>query len=175
VLRPADDPAWRRWSAGWEAKTARLPAPRVAGAAAARSPLPPRAVVLGVEHGAASRAWPVDLLRRQPAVMDDLAGLGVVILTAEDGLSLRVFESTVDGRRVSFFARLAGGAGGAPVTRRWIDGVSGSEWDFQGRAVAGPWQGRQLRQLPAFQDYWFDWRRFHPATTLYGAGAGGAG
>jgi hypothetical protein len=173
VLRPADDPTWRRWSDGWEAKTARLPAPGAASAAA-RSPLPPRAVVLGVEHGAASRAWPVDLLRRQPAVMDDLAGLGVVILSAEDGRSLRVFESTVDGRRVPFFARFGSAAGaGAPVPRRWIDGVTGSEWDFQGRAVAGLWQGRQLRQLPAIQDYWFDWRRYHPATTLYSGGGAG--
>jgi hypothetical protein len=198
VLRPAADPTWRRWSDGWEDKTARLPLVASARGAAGEGPLPPRAVVLGLEHGAAARVWPLDLLRRQAAVMDDVGGLGVVILTGEDGRSLRAFESTVDGRRVSFFAKLggSGGAGGAAGTapgrddaagsagpagrgeastaaavpgapRRWIDGTSGSEWDFQGRAVAGPWQGRQLRPLPAMQDYWYDWRRYHPRTTLY--------
>jgi hypothetical protein len=211
VLRPATDPAWRRWSAGWEEKTVRFPLAGAARAAEGRGPLPPRAVVLGVERGAAARAWPVELLRRQAAVMDDLGGLGVVILVGEDGRSLRVFESAVDGRPVPFFAKLGGGtgtgdAGGgtgtstgggtgtgtggargeasaspaattaapAAAPRRWIDGASGSEWDFQGRAVAGPWRGRQLRPLPAMQDYWFDWWRYHPRTTVYGA-AGGAG
>jgi hypothetical protein len=205
VLRPAADPTWRKWSADWEAKTARFPAPAGGGGGA----LPPRAVVLGIERGAVARAWPVELLRRQAAVMDDLGGLGLVILVGEDGRSLRVFESTVGDRRVPFFAKLGpdqdlrGGPGesgrgagaadapaagaadapaagaasapaaGAPPPRRWLDGVTGSEWDFQGRAVAGPWRGRQLRPVAATQDYWFDWRRFHPRTTVYGGGGGG--
>jgi hypothetical protein len=189
VLRPAADPTWRAWSAGWEAKTVRFPLVRGARGADGSGPLPPRAVVLGLESDGAARAWPVDLLRRQAAVMDDVGGLGVVILVGEDGRSLRVFESTVDGRRVPFFAKLggtggphdggasdassAGATGGAPATtgpRRWIDGASGSEWDFRGRAVAGPWQGRQLRPLPATQDYWFDWWRYHRHTTVYTGG-----
>lgn len=208
VLRPAADLTWRTWSAGWEEKTARLPLAAGASGAAGRERLPPRAVVLGLDRGAAARAWPVELLRRQAAVMDDLGGLGVVILVGEDGRSLRVFESTVDGRPVPFFAKLGGGPGApagpggtagtggtrgtggadgsagpspgeaataAAAPRRWIDGASGSEWDFQGRAVAGPWRGRQLRPLPATQDYWFDWRRYHPRTTLYTGGVAGGG
>jgi hypothetical protein len=226
VLRPAADPTWRTWSTGWEEKTARFPLAAGASGAAGRERLAPRAVVLGLDRGAAARAWPVELLRRQAAVMDDLGGLGVVILVGEDGRSLRVFESTVDGRPVPFFAKLGGGPGapagpgstagsvgpgtggtgdtgspgpatgspgpatggtggnaGSPgaataaaaAPRRWIDGASGSEWDFQGRAVAGPWRGRQLRPLPATQDYWFDWRRYHPRTTLYTGGVAGGG
>src|SRR5262249_33350975 len=89
VLLPAADPTWRRWSAGWEAKTGRLPPPSGvlaasgAGSSGPGGALPPRAVVLGIEHGAAARAYPVDLLRRQGAVMDDLDGFGLVILVGE--------------------------------------------------------------------------------------------
>jgi len=186
VLRPDAAAAWRRWSADWETKTARMPV--IAGAAGAdgRGPLPPRTVILGLQHGGAARAYPVEPLRRQAAVLDDLGGMAVVILVGEDGRSLRAFESSLDGRQVPFFVKVAaagqagtaGGAGrsaaaAAPSPRRWLDGVSGSEWDFQGRAVAGPWRGRQLRPLPAMQDYWFDWRRFHPATTVYAGGGAG--
>ena len=187
VLRPAAATAWRRWSADWEAKTGRLPVVAGVPGADGRGPLPPRTVVLGLEHGGATRAYPVDSLRRQGAVVDDVGGLGVVILAAEDGRSLRVFESTLDGRRVPFFVKL-GSPGGSPVAaaaaaaaaeaaaaRRWLDGVTGSEWDFQGRAVAGPWRGRQLVPLPAMKDYWFDWRTYHPRTTVYLAGGEGSG
>src|SRR5207302_7201837 len=84
-----------------------------------RPPLPaPRSVVLGLTRGGIERAYPLDLLRRQGAVLDDLGGTGVVILVAEDGNSLRAFESTLDGRRVPFFVQLD--AAGTAAPRRWI-------------------------------------------------------
>jgi hypothetical protein len=186
VMQPAADPAWERWSAGWEAKTARMPLvssfPGPPGPAGATGPggarrggpppvpLAPRSVVLGLTHGAIDRAYPLDVLRRQGAVLDDLGGTGVVILVGEDGNSLRAFESTLDGRRVPFFVKLDTAGTAAP--RRWIDGAGCSEWDFQGRAVTGQWRGRQLRPVPAMKDYWFDWWRFHPRTSVYmGGGA----
>jgi Protein of unknown function (DUF3179) len=173
VLRPGATTAWRAFSADWEAKTGRLPVVAGVPGADGRGPLPPRTLVLGLEYGGAARAYPVDALGRQGAVADDLGGLGVVILVAEDGRSLRAFESTIDGRRVPFFVKVgpsagpSGPPGSPPAPRRWLDGTSGSEWDFQGRAVAGPWRGRQLVPLPAMKDYWFDWRIYHPRTTVY--------
>jgi hypothetical protein len=169
VMRPASDPTWRAWSADWEVKTARLPLVRGAPGADGRGPLPPRTVVMGLARGSVERAYPLEVLRRRNPVMDDLGGTGVVILVGEDGRSVRVFESSLDGREVPFFVKLGAPAAAA---RRWIDGASGSEWDFQGRAVAGPWRGRQLRPLPAAKDYWFDWWTYHPRTSVYTGGSG---
>lgn len=208
VLRPAPDPAWKAFSADWEAHTARLPvvgaalladgarggAEDGAGArggagASGRARLgfqpAPRTLVVGLACGEVERAYPLDVLRRQAPVMDDLGGTSVVILVGEDGRSVRVFDSRVDGRPVAFFAKLdrasspepaaapAATAVPVPAPRRWIDGVTGSEWDFQGRAVAGPWRGRQLRPVAAMKDYWFDWRTYHPRTSLYTGGGRG--
>jgi hypothetical protein len=44
---------------------------------------------------------------------------------------------------------------------------SGSQWDFRGCAVAGAWLGRCLEPLNAMKDFWFDWRNYHPDTTIY--------
>ena len=44
---------------------------------------------------------------------------------------------------------------------------TGSEWDFAGRALAGPAAGRRLARLPALREYWFDWRTYHPRTAVY--------
>ncbi len=51
----------------------------------------------------------------------------------------------------------------------WIllDTTTASEWNFQGCAISGPSQGKCLDRVPALKDYWFDWRNYHPDTTIY--------
>lgn len=51
----------------------------------------------------------------------------------------------------------------------WIllDTATASEWNFQGCAIAGPALGKCLDRVPALKDYWFDWRNYHPDTTIY--------
>jgi hypothetical protein len=55
------------------------------------------------------------------------------------------------------------------VLKPWtlIDSATASEWNFQGCAVSGPAQGKCLDRVPALKDYWFDWRNYHPETTIY--------
>ncbi len=62
-------------------------------------------------------------------------------------------------------------AAAAPASppQPWIllDTVTASEWNFQGCAVSGPSLGKCLERVPALKDYWFDWRNYHPQTTVY--------
>jgi hypothetical protein len=48
-----------------------------------------------------------------------------------------------------------------------LDTATASEWNFQGCAVSGAVQGKCLDRVPALKDYWFDWRNYHPDTTIY--------
>jgi hypothetical protein len=48
-----------------------------------------------------------------------------------------------------------------------LDTVTASEWNFQGCAVSGPAQGKCLEHVAILKDYWFDWRNYHPDTTIY--------
>jgi hypothetical protein len=48
-----------------------------------------------------------------------------------------------------------------------LDTTTASEWNFQGCAVSGPAQGKCLDRVSALKDYWFDWRNYHPDTTIY--------
>ena len=56
-----------------------------------------------------------------------------------------------------------------PAPKPWIlfDTATASEWNFQGCAVSGPAQGKCLDRVPALKDFWFDWRNYHPLTTIY--------
>ncbi len=56
-----------------------------------------------------------------------------------------------------------------PSSKAWvlIDTATASEWNFQGCAISGPAQGKCLDRIPALKDFWFDWRNYHPDTTIY--------
>jgi hypothetical protein len=56
-----------------------------------------------------------------------------------------------------------------PPAKPWIlvDTTTASEWNFQGCAISGPALGKCLDRVPALKDYWFDWRNYHPQTTVY--------
>jgi hypothetical protein len=57
----------------------------------------------------------------------------------------------------------------AAAPKPWIllDTATASEWNFQGCAISGPSLGKCLDRVPALKDYWFDWRNYHPQTTVY--------
>jgi Protein of unknown function (DUF3179) len=143
--------------ADWEARIQKTAAPL---SAASDPRLPPRALVVGIEHRGAARAYPVEHLVPSGVVMDDLGGDAIAIVRAPDGRSTRVFSRTLDGRVLDLVAK----DGAAPF--RLLDTTTGSEWDFSGAAVAGPDKGKQLVRLPFLEEYWFDWKTYHPSTDV---------
>lgn len=163
VLRPADDTPWRESSKDWETEIAKLP---VVTPVRPGDPLGPREVVIGLRSGDAAKAYPLALVQRQSPVQDVLAGTPVLLVLGDDGRSVRAFERTVDGRELQLFAR----PGGPPLCL--VDAGTGSEWTFTGAATSGPLAGKRLKKLYVLADYWFDWKTYNPATTVYQAGRG---
>jgi hypothetical protein len=163
VLRPdpkhfkADDYE----SADWEERMQRVPVATtlpdddLAG-------LPARALVVGVEAGGAAKAYPFDALARQNPILDQVGDTPVLVLLAEDGKSVRVFDRRLDGSALEFFQR--------PDTRELIDAGTGSSWDFTGAATSGALAGRRLARARHVKDYWFDWKQYHPETGVYRLG-----
>ena len=158
VLVPAADTAWKRFSKDWETKTAKEPV-RIHAPLDAR--LPPRSVILGVEIGGVARAFPLERIVAQAPLHDRVGGVPIVLLVAEDGASVRAYEARVDSREVEL-VRPAGAAAG-----ECADLATGSRWNFRGEAVAGPLTGKRLTPVYLLKDYWFDWKTYHPATSVY--------
>lgn len=158
VLVPATDSAWRRFSEGWEEKTARAPV-RVPGPLDSR--LPPRAIVLGISVGGSDKAYPLDRVLAQSPLHDRLGGMPLVLLVGPDGKSVRAFEARLDSTELEL-VRPVGGTSHAVMDVR-----TGSRWSFAGEAVSGPLKGRRLTPVYLLKDYWFDWVIYHPETGLY--------
>lgn len=158
VLRPDDSAPWKAFSENWEEKTARMPTVTKSDPGDA---LPPREVVIGVKVGEKAVAYPLSSLQRQSPIVDTVGGRPIILVLSDDGKSVRVFDRTLDARRLELFQQ----AGAKPL--RLTDTETGSEWDFTGKAVAGPFAGRQLQKIDFLKDYWFDWKLYNPATTVY--------
>jgi hypothetical protein len=125
------------------------------------TPLQSRDVVIGMEVGDASRAYPLSAILAESVVADHLGGKPLLLITGPDGKSVRAFIAQIDGQDIQLFRKTG--------TADWalVDSTSGGEWNFRGCATSGPNQGKCLPELSALKDYWFDWRNYHPDTTVY--------
>lgn len=147
-----------RISRDWETRTARSP---VVTPVRYGDPLPPREIVVGVERGGESRAYPKNVVAAAGVILDEVGGEPIAILEAGDGESVRAFAASVHGTPVQLVRR----TDTTPAT--FVDATTGSTFDFAGRAIAGSLVGATLERLPILSDYWFDWLAYHPSTTVY--------
>jgi len=183
----------KEYDSNWEPEIAKLPVVISFPGTELKS----RDVVVGLQLGSASRAYPWDSLVKQSPVIDHVNGRPLLVAVAPDGKSFRVFVSQIDGKDAEFFLKGDEEASPAaassdpkvtptsanadpkkpgqpetkpaPSAKPWLllDSTTASEWNFQGCAISGASQGKCLERVPALKDYWFDWRNYHPDTTIY--------
>jgi hypothetical protein len=119
-----------------------------------------RDVMLGIKAFGASRAFPLDAVLKDKLIQDRVGAEPVILVVGSDNQSVRVFQRRIPGiSQVPEFYRLEDSL--------FMDDISGSKWNFQGCAVSGKMQGACLARVEAIKDYWFDWRHYNPATTVY--------
>jgi hypothetical protein len=155
----------KEYDPNWEPDVAKLPVVISFPGTELKS----RDVVIGLTIDGAARAYPWETFAKQSPVLDRVNGTQLLLVLGPDGKSFRVFVSRIDGQDAEFFLQ-GDDAGNAPAEKKaWtlVDGTTASQWNFQGCAVSGPAQGKCLARVPALKDYWFDWRNYHPDTTLY--------
>ena len=121
-----------------------------------------RTLVLGVRAFGAARAYPFDLLIKEKLVHDRLGGVPILIVTGPDGQSVRVFRSQIpsNGEEADFYRIGDGG-------ELMMDAKTGSRWNFQGCATEGSAKDMCLARVDSIKDYWFDWRHYNAATSVF--------
>jgi hypothetical protein len=133
-----------------------------------------RDVVVGLMIGGVARAYPWESFVKQSPVIDHVNGTPLLLAIGPDGKSFRVFVSRIDGRDAEFFLQTnsqttTASNAQSDAKKEWsmIDTATNSQWNFQGCATSGPSLGKCLDRVPALKDYWFDWRNYHPDTSIY--------
>jgi hypothetical protein len=151
-----------------------------------------RQLVVGVKIDSVAKAWGLEDLQKARVQLDVLGSTPLMIVVAEDGKSVRVFDRRIDGREAEFIALLPENrgrddfsvsatsgrepeAGSAPAVQKaqnqpdpiFLDVETGSEWDFAGRAISGPLKGKTLTRVAHLLEYWFDWHTYNPKTLVH--------
>lgn len=122
--------------------------------------LKPRTMILGVDVGGASKAFPLDVLRRVRVVNDVIGGRRVLVVHQPGSDTTTAFVSSAGGRSLTFAAANAGAT-------LLADRETGSRWDAYGTCVAGPLKGSALAPVVLEPEYWFAWSEFHRDTAIY--------
>ena len=128
-----------------------------------------KAVVLAVSIGDAHKAYPVEVLRVERVVNDELAGSGIVVVSSADSQGARVYARA--GREFSLPADGSRSVEGLPG--RLVDS-EGNPWRVTEEYLInerGP--SERLARVASHMAFWFGWYAFHPDTEVYRGEVGG--
>jgi hypothetical protein len=117
-----------------------------------------RDIMLGIDAFGAARAYRYDQVMREKLVRDFVGSEPVILVTGPDGKSVRAFRERLADARSEFYRDPDG---------TMVDSSTGSRWNFQGCAIDGKAKGACLDRVEIIKDFWFDWRNYHPMTSVY--------
>ena len=128
-----------------------------------------RDVMIGIDAFGEARAFPYTKVLDEKLVQDRVGSHEVILVVGPDGQSVRAFRENIPG------STSTGPASTGDIPLEFfrtpdgtiIDSVTGSHWNFHGCAIEGKLKGACLERVEAIKDFWFDWRNYHPATTVY--------
>ena len=122
--------------------------------------LKPRTMVLGLDVEGASKAFPLDALRRVLVVNEVLGGKPVVIVHQPKSDTTTAFVARAGGKTLSFEP-------GNPEASALVDRETHSRWNAYGACTSGALKGSTLESLVLEPEYWFAWSEFHRSTAIY--------
>jgi hypothetical protein len=124
-------------------------------------------LVIGVELGGDTRAYPLRLLRWHEVVNDVVGGHAVAVTHSPLTGSVAVWDRTRDGTVLEIAVSGWLSNSNTLLYERQAPGHPSSLWhQLTGEAVAGPAAGERLTPLPATLRTWAEWTHDHPETTV---------
>jgi hypothetical protein len=123
--------------------------------------LPMKSLVLGLRNGVHNRAYPVSLFTQAPLINDRLGDKDLLLVAAFDNDYIQVFDRAIEpGTTLTFKP--------SPVSDRFVDTLTESEWTLHGRCDRGYYAGRQLQTFAHYNKmFWYVWADFFPGTGIY--------
>ena len=115
--------------------------------------------VVGVVAGNTSKAYDWNELVATKMIQDSLPDSPLVLLLGSDTASFYVFDRRMDGMALNFQQD--------SIPDFFRDTNTNSAWNISGFCVDGPFNGRQLHTIQAYQEFWHSWKTFHPQTLQY--------
>ncbi len=124
--------------------------------------LEPLALVMGVEAGGATKAFPIATAKERACDTGTVGGEPVAVFWYGPTRSAVAFSAKLDGRTLTFRADNI-----SPETAPFKDKETGTRWTLAGRGVDGPLRGKELTWVNSVQCRWYAWAAEYPGTELH--------
>ncbi|MFQ5970561.1 MAG: DUF3179 domain-containing protein [Nitrososphaerales archaeon] len=119
--------------------------------------LGPKEVVFGVALNTTQKAYPIKYVIDLKIINDNVGGKNLVIFAPKQSM-LRMFAANVNGQVLEFEYK----------DSKIFDKQTGSEWNFDGKAISGKLQGTTLERISeAHLSFWFAWAAFYHNSQLF--------
>ncbi len=150
---------WRTWSRDHPTTTV-LDMKRTAKAFVRSMYANPQRWVVGIIEDGIPRAWPMDQLRQQGIVNDQVSDIPIVLMFNKTSAATQAYRRDLDGQTLRFVAR----------EERIVDQQTGSTWNpSSGKAVDGPLKDKQLKPVVTILSFRKPWKFFHPESSYWQA------
>lgn len=115
---------------------------------------------LGLFAAGAHRFYPLDKMRGQPVVNDEVGGVPVVVLLQDGTEAAAAYSRCLDGKTMTM-------AGAEWEGRRALRSEDGTLWTSEGAATEGPGKGLRLTPIRSMVTDWYGWSAYFPKTTIH--------
>jgi hypothetical protein len=115
--------------------------------------------VIGVAVNNVAKAYDWNELLRKKMIEDNVNGLPLLLVIAQDNKTVYVFSRNVNNTQLQFSYDAANNI--------LLDSQTNSQWSLSGLCVAGTMKGIQLQTIQSYQEFWHSWQTFHPQTQTY--------
>ena len=119
--------------------------------------LHPKEIILGFHQNDVYKAYKQSDIESN-VIINDFIDETPVLLVSFFPQNSRSFERILDGTILNF----------TYSNNQIFDSQTNSEWNYDGLAISGEYDGRQLNRMAIEPGFWFEWVAFHPDTLIYG-------
>ena len=115
-------------------------------------------IVVGFENKGQYKAYKLQETEDNKVINDQVNGKSITLFSSYPFM-IRAYDPIAQGQTLEFTYN--------PKSKNFLDEQTGSEWNFEGKAISGQMKGKQLTRLPFDEGFWFEWVAFHPKTEIY--------
>ncbi len=105
-------------------------------------------IVVGLDIGGQYKAYLLHQIESNKVINDKINNKLIALFSLYPRM-VRLFNPLIDGQTLDFQYNAS--------TSKITDKQTGSEWNFDGIAVNGQMQGKQLIRIPFDEGFWFEW------------------
>jgi hypothetical protein len=120
--------------------------------------LGPKELVMGLEDSNNYKAYKLTYIENKKVINDSIGEKKVVLVSLYPFI-VRGYDRTLEGKVLELELN----------DNKLVDKQTGTEWNFEGKAISGPLKGKEFDRLALNPGFWFSWAAFHPDTELYRA------